>query len=283
MDSYFDSTEHIPKDLDAESKIRDQVFYSKLAGASKMENFRSPDAYVFIVFERVKGMHSIDFVPYLEKNLQIHISFPGQIHSWESSESTRGHKLIISKEFMDHFLFDTHLFGNKTNRYPVIDISRKTYDKLFIDLCILQKELSEKTENTAIILLRTQLILRSIDKLVDDQAKKDLKRFPQLIQNFCNLLDNHFLSEKTASFYADKLSITSGHLNSLCKEYLGSTTKEAIDQRVVLEARRLLLSTNLSIKEITYKLAFTNMARFSSFLKSKTGLNPKQLRNRPYE
>lgn len=283
MDAHLDHTPYTSKDLDAESEIRDQVFYSKLTGASKMENFRSPDAYIFIIFERVKGMHSIDFVPYQEKNLQIHISFPGQIHSWESNDSTRGHKLIINKAFIEHFLFDTHLFGNRTNRYPVIDISRKTYDKLFIDLCILQKELSETTDNTDIILLRTQLILRSIDKLVDDQARKDLKRYPQLIQNFCNLLDNHFISERTATFYADKLSISSGHLTKLCKEYLGTTTKEVIDQRVALEARRLLLSTNLSIKEITYRLAFTNMARFSSFLKSKTGLNPKQLRNRYFE
>ncbi|QRY56268.1 helix-turn-helix domain-containing protein [Sphingobacterium siyangense] len=279
MEEYFSNLEAITKDLESEAIILNDVAYFKLAGASKNENFRSPDSYVFIIFKKSKGIHTVDFETYEEKDLQIHISFPGQIHSWDTADCAVGHKLIIKKEYLESMLYDSYLLSSRINRFPVLNINEHFYRKLGSEIFILEQELADFRFGP-IIKVRTELILRLIDTLVAKLVEKGKKRLPQLIINFYILLDENFIAQKNIGFYADKLAITAGHLSSQCREYTGLTAKENLDQRILLEAKRLLLGTTYSIKEITFKLDFGTMSRFSIFFKAKTGYNPKEFRNR---
>lgn len=282
MDKTNRYKDSIDKDLNAEASIEDNVAYYRLLGASQIDNFRAPNAYVFIVFEKCRGEHDIDFVKYKEKSLQIHISFPGQIHSWNTAPGAQGHKLILSKYFVENYLFDTVFSYNKTNKHPVLNITKEIVDKLNSDFKILEKELREKEINWQIVILRTQLIVYTFNSLIIKEENTE-KKLPLLLQQFYELVDDYFTTNRSVSFYAEKLSITANHLSFLCKQHADESAKDIIDNRILLEAKRLLLGSRFSIKEIGYKLGFSGMSQFSTFIKLKTGYNPKKFKEEYYK
>lgn len=280
MEIYSKNIPYIEKDLEAEANLAQHVAYFSIAGSSEMKNFRSPDAYVFIFFDKVSGWHSIDFVKYEEKDLQVHISFPGQIHSWSSGENARGHKLIISRYFVEKYLFEVDFLKLKINENPVLDLTRESFGELENDLKRIAAELSADMVKWDIVTRRAELIVRMIDYLIKDKVRLDVQlgKVKPAIQQFNLLLDAYYLTEKKVSFYADQLAITANYLNILCKQVYGHTAKKIISKRVILEAKRLLCGSNLSIKEITYDLQFSSVAAFSAYVKEHTGYSPKQLR-----
>jgi YesN/AraC family two-component response regulator len=92
-----------------------------------------------------------------------------------------------------------------------------------------------------------------------------------MIKKFNSLIDNHFNEEFSVNFYADKLNITPNYLNILSQRYLKSPAGDIIKERTILEAKRLLTSTDLSIKEIAYQLGFNDNGYFSKVFKKYTG------------
>lgn len=269
----------IEKDLEAEGTIIKSIAYCKLSGASKVKNFRSPDAYVFLFFEKASGTHSIDFVDYEERDFQIHISFPSQIHSWDTRDGAIGHKIILSKEFVENSMLDYNFLHTKINKNPVIDIDRACYQRLNRDVIYLSEELNENIY-PQVIHIRTQLILAHINWLIEKCEKEKKSELPFLLQGFYKLLESNFRTQRNVKFYADQLRVSVNYLSFYCKGITRVTAKEAIDERIVLESKRLLLGSNLSIKEIACQLGFNSMSRFTVYLKSKLGSTPSQIRKR---
>ena len=87
-----------------------------------------------------------------------------------------------------------------------------------------------------------------------------------------------FLKLKTATDYAEHLSVHVNHLNRAVKEVTGKTTTAHLAERVVLEAKTLLKHTNWSINEIAYSLGYEYSTYFDNFFKKQTGVTPSSLR-----
>ncbi|MCD2422417.1 helix-turn-helix domain-containing protein [Niabella pedocola] len=271
------------KDLVAEANILEHVTYIKMAGASHVENFRSPDAYVFIFFEKSEGWHSIDFERYEEGDCQVHISFPEQIHSWNSGSGTRGHKLIVSKYFVEKYMFETAFINAKFNYCPVLNLDAGFFKKITREVVLLSEELNVAGIRADLAMVRTKLILTLINLYITEHVKKDLveKKANPILNRFSVLLHEGFGEGNTVSYYADKLAITPNYLNIICRRYAGVNAKHFISQRRLLEAKRLLLGSELSIKEIAFKLGFNEISNFSFYIKSNTGFYPRQYREQP--
>lgn len=273
----------IELDLEAEALVKDHVSYYKMAGSSKEMNYRSPDAFVFIFFDNCDGWHEIDFVRYEERDCQVHISFPGQIHSWDSGPRMQGHKLIISKYFAEKYLFE-YGFITRSNQCPVLNLKAADYLKLSEEVRRLGEVLGEEGANADFVMLRTRLIVSMINHLITRKSEEDSiaagKVNHYILMNFVSLLDQFFHSESTVAFYADKLAITPNYLNIVCKRHSGLNAKSMINERRLLEAKRLLLGTTLSIKEISFKLGFSEISGFSYYVKNNTGFNPRQFREK---
>ena len=95
----------------------------------------------------------------------------------------------------------------------------------------------------------------------------------ELVQKFMSLLDKHFKMEKKVSGYADLLFVTPNYLNEIIKKTTGYSAGYHIRQRIVLEAKRQATFSNICMKQIGYHLGFNDMAHFSKFFKSATGMN----------
>ena len=80
------------------------------------------------------------------------------------------------------------------------------------------------------------------------------------------------------SYYADQLHVHPNHLNAITKRLTGHTAKQVIQEKVALLAKSLLAQSDLSIKEIAYRLGYDEATHFSSFFKKATSLTPQQYR-----
>ena len=79
-------------------------------------------------------------------------------------------------------------------------------------------------------------------------------------------------------FYADRLCITPRYLSAICKELTGMTATESINNHVMVNARILLASTDMSVLQISEELNFPNPSFFSQFFKRHEGVVPKTYR-----
>lgn len=100
-----------------------------------------------------------------------------------------------------------------------------------------------------------------------------------LFGQFLELLKENYRENRSVTFYAEKLYITPKYLSALSKNITDLTAGEWIDKYVVLETKRMLKTTTLSIQEIAEQLSFPNQSFFGKYFKSHTGLSPKEYRN----
>ena len=109
-------------------------------------------------------------------------------------------------------------------------------------------------------------------------TSKQTNRPQQLSDDFLILVKQHFKQEHSLEFYANKLCVTPKHLTTTIKSTTDCTAKEWIDKHLLLEAKALLKSTNLTIQQIADTLHFTSQDVFSKYFKHHIGITPKEYR-----
>ncbi|EIQ00561.1 DNA-binding domain-containing protein, AraC-type [Opitutaceae bacterium TAV1] len=105
-----------------------------------------------------------------------------------------------------------------------------------------------------------------------------MTRAADLVRRFRVLLEEKFCTTTTPGDYARTLGVTAGHLNDTLREQTGRTAGEHVRARVLLEARRLLLHSGLSVSEIAYRLGFDDPSYFARFFRRETGVAPGEFR-----
>lgn len=99
-----------------------------------------------------------------------------------------------------------------------------------------------------------------------------------IFENFLALVTQHHASQRNVSFYADKLCLTPKYLSKLVRVVSGRSAPEWIDSYVILEAKNMLKYSDISIKEIVFRLHFPDQSSFYKFFKSRTGMIPSEYR-----
>lgn len=100
-----------------------------------------------------------------------------------------------------------------------------------------------------------------------------------LTEKFLSLVQQHFKKERFLDFYANKLDVSTKHLSRTVKEASGFSAVEWIDRFVILEAKVLLKSTNMTVQQISDELNFKSQSIFGKYFKKHTGKSPKEFRN----
>tara|TARA_R110002074_G_scaffold266943_2_gene439172 strand:- start:9247 stop:10116 length:870 start_codon:yes stop_codon:yes gene_type:complete len=99
------------------------------------------------------------------------------------------------------------------------------------------------------------------------------------LQTFLALLEERYMECHSAGGDAAAIGLTTQHLNRLCQQVTGRTTSKIIQERLMLEAKRSLVYTRMSVSEVAYSLGFTDPAHFSRLFRQNIGLSPKAFRN----
>lgn len=106
----------------------------------------------------------------------------------------------------------------------------------------------------------------------------DANRAVHHVQAFQTLVDREFANARPMGFYAGALGITPTHLNRVCKQVLGASALSVIERRVALEAKRYLMFSALSVKEIAGVLGYQDPAYFNRFFARQVGVAPGMFR-----
>ena len=112
------------------------------------------------------------------------------------------------------------------------------------------------------------------------EVAKGTTRQDEIYNAFLELLGDHYKKARDIGFYADRLCITAKHLSEVVKEVSGKTALEVIEDYVLTECKALLLSTTMTIQEISDELNFPSQSVFGKYFKRLTGLSPKTYRAR---
>jgi AraC-like DNA-binding protein len=97
------------------------------------------------------------------------------------------------------------------------------------------------------------------------------------------LVDKYYKKHRPISCYSKKMNITDRQLSYLCKKTVNKTPLSILTDRIILEAKRLLIHSNLSVSSIGNELNYNNDSYFIRFFKKNTKLTPEQFRNSQYE
>ncbi|MGF6691887.1 AraC family transcriptional activator of pobA [Metapseudomonas resinovorans] len=117
---------------------------------------------------------------------------------------------------------------------------------------------------------------RSLEQSQSEAQQQDRGRLH--LQAFTHELEQHFREHLSIEQYAQRLGISAAHLNALCRRLAGQSALQMINQRLLLEAKRCLVYTAMTINQVSDSLGFSEPAYFSRFFKRGTGQSPKAFR-----
>ncbi|MFW0717458.1 helix-turn-helix domain-containing protein [Pedobacter sp. N23S346] len=217
-------------------------------------------------------------------------SIPGEIWSWPKQTAMQGYVLLFEEEFLFSF-FNDKQFLNKF-RYlkhgrssPLIRLKKKLFKEVVAYLEQIKGEIQLGVTSSEHVLRALLYLILALLERAEAVAVKTIytntkeEQANRHIQAFVKLVDEHYLQSHDVQFFADKLFITANYLNRMAKEYLGSTSKSYILNRVIQEAKNLLNYTSLSVAEISNQLKFETPNYFVRLFRKYVGITPKQYRD----
>ena len=155
--------------------------------------------------------------------------------------------------------------------------------QLLSDVFIEEFKTSDNIQNEMLLVLLKRLIIyvTRLAKTGYVPAKKQQDERFHITRKFNLLVESNFKSEHSVSFYAQQLCKSPKTLSNLFAIFNQKPPSQIIQDRIIVEARRLLRYTDRSIKHITYELGFEEVSYFSNFFKKNTGVSPSDFRNAP--
>ena len=171
-------------------------------------------------------------------------------------------------------------------RHPIIHLSPRQL-KLITAYRGLVPLYSEETGryHRRVAFLQGQSIIYELLSWVDEVMRPSgdsrtivSSRMNQLYVAFLKLLDENGGTQRQVSWYAAQLQISSAYLNQVCRICIGKSPQAMIQDILCKESKRLLLSTDLNVKQIAYHLRFATEAAFCKFFRKQAGVSPAQFR-----
>lgn len=208
---------------------------------------------------------------------------PGQIIEYTHlSEDLQCYNISLSKRFIDMINIPgwQQQYMNMYNN-PIHPIDEQALRALYIFYTILYHAASN-TENPFRLQVIENLIrvfyYGGISNL--EQTNNSIPTSKNnIVRRFMDLVQEHYREERLIGFYANKLCITPKYLSKLIKENTGRSAGDWIENHVILEARAMLQSSDMTIQQIASSLNFPNQSFFGKYFKRATGLSPKQYRH----
>jgi AraC family transcriptional activator of pobA len=202
----------------------------------------------------------------------------GHIHGFTFRPGTRGWVVTVAAEMLDEVLTPSQGLRRVLADSAVVRGTpqmRATMQQIFAEFA--GRDFARAHILRALSAVLIGLVARELAgrrQMPGGPVKSDLFR------RFEALLEQHYRRHWTVSDYAAALSITSTHLSRLTRAATGHAASQLILDRVIREARRNLVYTNLPVSTIAYALGFNDPAYFSRLFSGAAGLSPRSFRDK---
>lgn len=193
-------------------------------------------------------------------------------HIWLAARSSMSPETIQAMECR------THQGGNS-------DLEKEFINNIFRQIDILDIEASSD-ENTDYckqnIILAVNSLLLYIQRI--SKANRSIAREhtgeskDKLFHEFRVLLTNNFREDRSVQFYADKMHISTRHLNAICQRASGQNAKEIIDHFTIIELQVSLMYTHKSFQELVNEFHFPDQSYLNRYFKRHTGYSLSEFR-----
>jgi AraC-like DNA-binding protein len=247
------------------------------------------DFFEIIWVRHGSGEVSSDFRTHPVRPCTLFFSAPGQIHAWKLAAPARGHIASFREEFLGVTGEDPSLLGKMPFFYggaqsPLLHLDTREsrrVDQVFRQISLEAAELLPGRDDLVRSYL-TILLTHARQAFGRRAAGKatDLPPVDLLSQRFRLALEERFSMLREVNDYAQLLGVSRTHLNDHLQQNLGRTASELIQERVVLEAKRLLLHSALTVAQIAYRLRFQDPSHFGRFFRRVAGCTPGVFRQR---
>lgn len=228
------------------------------------------------------GKHVIDFKEY--PILPHHLFFvsPGQVHQIITNPKPTGYVILFTSEFLEKnsirndFITNLRLF-QKSDETPPLPLTDQLVSilKPFADQMLSafnsRKELYFETIGAYLKLFLIEC--NGNCTLNPDTNTQNIEVGKTIVKNFKAIVEREFKNWHQVKNYAESLSVTPNYLNEVIKSAIHLSAKDFIQERLILEAKRMALFTRKSGKEIGFELGFEDPSHFSKFFKTNTRLS----------
>ena len=223
------------------------------------------------------GKHVIDFNEY--EILPNHIFFvsPEQVHQVISDPKPTGYVILFTPEFLEKnsiredFIANLKLF-RKSDETPPLALSDQMVKtlRLFADQMstAFHSENELRYETIGAYLKLFLIECNNHCSLTPQTNTQEIEVGKTLVKSFKEIVEQHFTEWHQVKDYAEALYVSPNYLNEVIKSSLNISAKEYIQNRLILEAKRLAIFTAKSSKEIGYDLGFEDPSHFSKFFKN---------------
>jgi AraC-like DNA-binding protein len=236
------------------------------------------DFYHFLFLEIGSGWHEIDFVRFAVKAPQLYLMKPGEVHSWDLGPRTRGFVLEFTKSSFGRSEQSAHLLAG-LDRTPSV-ISGAALARMETILQLMQEEFTCRRPGYRAALEHLLLALLVQIERASAASEPKAARPSSLMEKFRELVEKNFHREHSVEFYADSLGTTVKNLTTQAARAVGKSAGAVIQDRCVLEAKRLLAYSDRPVSEIGYSLGFEDPNYFARFFKQRAGVTPGKFRQR---
>ncbi|MFK7806669.1 MAG: helix-turn-helix transcriptional regulator [Saprospiraceae bacterium] len=236
---------------------------------------------IFFAYEG-QGYHTIDFTDYNYKKGTVLLIRKDQIHKFFRSPNVKGFLLVFTEEFIiSHLnrmeaLKSMQLFNDSLS-FPKIELNNK---EEFSDFTILLKHLEVEyniKDSFSIGITRSVLhiVITKLFRIKSNQGHfVERKKYMSQFLDFQKMVEEDCFKSKKVQYYAQKLGISAKTLNNIVKNVVNDSAKVFIDEITILQIKRLLISTDHSIKEIAYMTGFSDPTNFFKYFKKFAGSSP---------
>lgn len=244
--------------------------------------------YHVFLFEDCHPTHTVDFNAIGIRPFSLLFIDKERVHQFDRLLKYTGCVLVFTDSFFcttdsdARFLRSSILF-NGINDNGVLQPGKAVFDNCMSICSQISSELQQETDAGQPFILKNYLhnFLLLAEREKRKQGFSGSSKGPDLEYAvlFKDLLDQHFTDKKQVSFYAGKLHVSEKRLGQATAKISGRTPKELISDRILLEAKRLLVHGSQSVKEIGFALGFEEPTNFIKFFRKLAGQTPALFRD----
>jgi len=223
------------------------------------------------------GIHQIDEQNFEIKPSTLFVVRKEQVHCWNLTSEPDGFVLILRNSLVvDGMDNEMRALFNTVSAFNCNYLIDATAIETIFELMNATIDLKEH-DNTSYLkgLLKSVLARIAMNSSISEFHSNQTNH---LFGQFNDLVSNEIELFNSVSYFAQKLNCTPQNLNAICRKELNISASEFIAKRIISEAKRLLIYSNLSISEIGIQLHFKDNSHFSKFFKKHTNTTPKSFR-----
>jgi AraC-like DNA-binding protein/quercetin dioxygenase-like cupin family protein len=269
---------------------KSQQFQVEVFDANRHFSVKYPhrhDFFEVLYLLKGSGYHVIDTNKYEIKPPCVFFMSPGQAHKLELSSDIEGFIFIFTADFYllnrsnQNTLIEFPFFYTIHQDNPPLLLKNEN-DIRFLESLFRQSisEIRDTLEsNTDMLRSILDLILTTCAaryQVTESLLNKGKGQI--LVKRFFHLVEENHQKNLSMSDYAGMIGITPNHLTQTVKLLTGKTSSQIVKAKQLLEIKRLLVHTNLSVSEIANQLNFEDQSYFAKFFKRETGITPIQYR-----